>query len=226
VLEIEPDQHTLRQQVAQWLKSTGRLVEAEQECRRCLERQPKDPALLYLLAEIYQGQGRPEEAAAILDPLMRNHPGHTAARLARAILYWNANQPDQAIPLLRQVLAKDPALQQIARYHLSLALERTGQTEEAQRLMVEFRRHEVMAELQWRQALDLRSKGQPANPGLQVRLAETLLEAGKSDEAVWLLERILEQDPDLAAAHQLLAAHYHQQGQAARAAEHRRRAEK
>jgi predicted Zn-dependent protease len=205
VLELEPDQDTLRRQMAQWLKTTGRLTEAEQECRRCLERQPKDPELLYLLAEIYQGQGRNAEAASILDPLVRNYPRFTAARLGRAILYYDANQPAQAIPLLRQVVAQDPAFQQIARYYLSLALDRTGQTDEAQRLM---------GDQQGRQVLDfLGGNGSSANLDLQVRLAESLLGSGKPDDALRLLEKILEQDPNSAAAQQLLAAPQAKQGQ-------------
>src|SRR5262249_43364725 len=93
VLELEPDQDAIRQQVAQWLTSAGRLAEAEQECRRCLERQPDHPGLLYLLAEIYQGQGRQAEAARVLDALLRDNPDNAPARLARAVLYGNMNQP-------------------------------------------------------------------------------------------------------------------------------------
>ncbi len=218
VLELEPDQDTLRRQVAQWLKTTGRLAEAEQECRRCLERQPRDPDLLYLLAEIRQGQGRKAEAAAILDPLLRNHPRFTAARLGRAILHYDANQPAQAIPLLRQVMAQDPALQQVAQYYLSLALDRTGQMGEAQRLL---------GDQQGRSILDLLAgHGQQVDLGLQARLAESLLGVGKTEDAFRLLEKILEQDPNLAAAQQLLATPGAKQGQATRTAEPRRRTAK
>lgn len=227
VLELEPDQDALRKQVTQWLAQTGRLVEAERECQRCLERRPNELELLSLLADIYQGQGRHAEAVAILDPLLRKHPGHTAARLAQALVYCEANQSDQAIPLLRQVLKEDSSLQQTARYHLSLALDRTGQTAEAEQMMAEFQGRQALAELHWRQSLEASSRSdQPAQLGLQVRFAEALLAVGKPDEARRLLEKILEQDPNLAAAHQMLAVLYDKQGQAARATEHRRRAEK
>ena len=140
------------------------------------------------------------------------------ALLLRAILYREANQPEQAIPLLRQVLALGRQHQQDALYNLSLALASTGQTEEAQRVMAE------------RQALRLEKQLATAdyrdNPAFRVWVAETRLGAGKADEALRLLEKVLQDDPDYAPAHRVLAVYYEKQGQSDKAAEHRRRAQK
>jgi Tfp pilus assembly protein PilF len=138
--------------------------------------------------------------------------------MLRALLFCDAGQYREAIPLLRKVIALDPQRQQTARYHLSLALARTGQEEEARK---------VMAEVQWAQAAKrLAGDGHPDNLELQVRVAEAQLGAGRSEEALRLLEAVLARDPDYAAAHRLLASYYEEQGQAARATEHRCRAER
>src|SRR5207245_4643191 len=106
-----------------------------------------------------------------ITPVVRDHPRFGAALLLRAILYQEANQPQQAIPLLRQVLELDRSRQQMARYHLSLALAQTGQKEEAQR---------VQAEFTYRQTLELLAeRGRGDDAGLQIRLAESLFGLGK-----------------------------------------------
>src|SRR5262249_35135728 len=159
----------------------------------CLQRQPGHPGSLYLQAQIAHRQGNHAKAVAILDPLLRAQPDSPGPLILRAILYDEAGEPDKAIPLLRQVLAPDRDRQQVARYHLSLALARTGQTEEAQR---------VLADLQYQEAIDLWAQsGQSANPGLQLRAAEALLALGRAEEALPLLEKTLADDPNCSAAH-------------------------
>src|SRR5205823_7878795 len=104
-LELEPDNDPLAQEVIWLYLSSGRFEEAQRECQRRLQRQPGHPWLLYLLAKAYHGQGANGEAQKILDPIVRDQPRFADALLLRAILYREANQPEQAIPLLRQVLA-------------------------------------------------------------------------------------------------------------------------
>ncbi len=215
-LELEPDHDPVAQEVIWLCLSTGRFEEAERGCRRCLDRQPGHPWLLYLLAKALYGQGANAEAQKILDPIVRDQPGFADGLLLRAILYREANQPDQAIPLLRQVLALGRGHQE-ALYHLSLALASTGQTEEAQRVMAE------RQSLRWEKQLS--TADYRDNPAFRVWVAETRLNAGKSEEALRLLDKVLLEDPDYALAHRVLAAYYQKQGQADKAAEHRRRAE-
>jgi tetratricopeptide (TPR) repeat protein len=214
-LELEPNNEPVAQEVIWLLLSAGRFEEAERACRRGLSRQPGHPWLLFLLAKAYHGQGANALAQKVLDPLVRDQPGFADGLLLRAILYREADQPAQAIPLLRQVLALGRGHQQETLYQLSLALARTGQAEEAQRVMAE------------RQLLGLEKQLTTAdyrdNPAFRVWVAETRLGAGKSEEARRLLEKVLEEDPDYTPAHRLLAAHYEKQGQADKAAEHRRR---
>src|SRR5205823_4457765 len=139
--------------------------EADQLCRRCLRRQPGDPWLTYLLAKIGHARGAAGEAPALLDDLLQRYPEFGRALLLRGVLYNEAGESDKAIPLLRRVSSLDrdlllqaarykkagepdkaiPLLRQVssldqgreARYQLGLALARTGQAEEARRLMAE-----------------------------------------------------------------------------------------
>ncbi len=205
VLELEPQNDALRAQVAHWALITAHHAEAERECRRCLEKQPDNPELLFLLANSVHRQGRGAEAEPILDQLVQEYPRFSGALVLRGILYVETEQPEKAIPLLRQSLTLEENPQQsAARYYLSQALARTGQEQEAKR---------VLAEMQSRQALDLLKKeGYPENAAIQVRVAEALLAADQSEAAVRLLENILAHSPDCADARKLLASYYEKQG--------------
>jgi len=139
-LELDPEDSAVAQEVVWLMLQVGQLEEADALCRRCLQRQPGDPWLNYLLAKIAHGRGASTEARNLLDGLLRQYPNFPQGLLLRAILYNEANEPDKAIPLLRQVLALDRTQQKETRYHLSLALARTGQTEEAERVMAELQK--------------------------------------------------------------------------------------
>ena len=136
--------------------------------------------------------------------------------MLRAILHYEADQADRAIPLLRKVIAEDPASQQEARYHLSLALARAGHAEEARQVMAEVQRD--------RFEKDTAQPGYPDSPAVRVRRAELLYNSGRAKEAIAVLQAVLADDSGNIAAHRLLAACYEKQGEWAKAAEHRRRA--
>jgi predicted Zn-dependent protease len=217
LLELDPDNDFIRQQLSQWLLMTGQLEDAEAQCRRCLQRQPGQPELRNRLATVYHEMGDNARAESLVEELLQQHPRLPAARLLRAILYDEAGDATKAIAILRQVIAEEPGYRLSARYYLSQALAHAGQTEEARR---------VAAEMQRQRAVDLWSgRGHLANWALELRMAEGLLAVGQSDEAIQTLNTILQKEPHCAAAHQLLASYYEKQGQAEQAADHRRQAE-
>jgi tetratricopeptide (TPR) repeat protein len=139
-LEIDPEDGPVAQEVVWLMTQVGQFEEADALCRRCLRRQPGDPWLTYLLAKIAHCRGAAAEARTLLDSLLRQHPQFTQGLLLRAELHNEAGEPEKAIPLLRQVLSLDRSQQKETRYHLSLALARAGQTEEAQRVMAELQK--------------------------------------------------------------------------------------
>ncbi len=178
VLELDGSDRKVRREVARLLSATGKFQEAETQCRRCLEDEPADAESLCLLGQILRDAGREEEAAKVLDRLIAERPDFARALLLRAMLHEDADRPERAIPLLRQVLALDHGMVEIAaRYQLSLILARTGQAVEAKQVIESVEKE---------------------------RLAEALFAFGKADEAIRLLQEVLQRDPGCASAQRLL----------------------
>jgi predicted Zn-dependent protease len=195
-----------------------RFDESEAACRQVLARKPRDPFLLYVLAEACHGQGKNEETQAALAALPPSQRRLPRAAVLQALVCCETNREAEAIPLLRQVLGQNPADQQ-ARYHLSLALARTGQAAAAAREMAEMLKHQAAESL----LRDIPNR--PFDLGLKVRAAEALWQCGRIQEAVQLAQRVLGEDPRRRGAHLLLARYYERQGSRERAASHRRQAE-
>ncbi|MFO0968325.1 MAG: tetratricopeptide repeat protein [Gemmataceae bacterium] len=217
LLEIDPRNVAWRRKQVALLYSASRYDQAEAECRRCLEAQPGDRGLERTLAEIKKAQGKPAEAGAILDGMLREAPNDTATMAARAILHLTQDEPAKAIPLLRTVIRVDPNRQRSGRYYLGLALNRVGETEEAERLLDEVRRaHDAGLLL-------IDSAGQPKNLPLQVRAARAQFENNDLRKSTEILASVLRIDPDYAPAHILLADVLEKEGRFVEAAEHRRR---
>lgn len=195
-----------------------RFAEAEKECQLCLQTKPGDASLLRFLAEVKKARGQFEEAGSILDDLLRVSPQDSSTLMARALLYYHQDESDKSIPLFREVIKLDRNRQRAGRYHLALALNRVGQSAEADRLMEEVRR------MQDAEILRDDSSGQPKNLPLQMRTARAQFENNDLARAVKILQHVLTIDADYAPAHALLADVYDQQGRFDLAVEHRRRA--
>jgi tetratricopeptide (TPR) repeat protein len=218
VLEIEPGHERYRLQLPRLLLMTGRLDEADQECQRSLQVLRGNRWLLVLKATVDQRKGRTAAATQLADRLLQQYPRWEDVLILRASIYLDADQPEKAVPLLRKARELPDQLQQAkTAYTLSLALSRTGQAEEAERMMAEARAL---------QELDLLAKNHKNrdNPELQLRVAGSLMQAGRRKEAYPLLAAVVKADPSNAAAHRLLATYYEKEGQPGPAAEHRRRA--
>jgi predicted Zn-dependent protease len=215
-LELQPGTADLRERRAGWLFLVGRSEEAAAECRRCREARPDDPDLIRLEAEICYRLGDNGRAGALVDDLLRRDPQDPTALTLRGALDLDADRPDRAVGPLREAVARLGPAAGRARYYLGLALARTGQEAEA-------RKHQAVGQVQ--QAVELWEKyGRPDTASYKVTIAESLLAAGRADEAVRLLERAVAQDPGCVAAHRLLADYYASRGQVDKAAGHRRKA--
>jgi predicted Zn-dependent protease len=218
VLDLQPDNRKLHQQLPRWLLIVSQFAEAEQECQRFLKRWPRDPWVLFIQAQVCQRTDHPREATAIVEQLIRDIPDFPEAYLLRGTLYRDANQPTEAIPWLRRSAAIQGPHRGDALFELAKALDQVGQDQEAQQAMKEVR---LLQEQDFLREMT-RDFG-AVNMSAQARLAEEMLKAGKSEDGLRLLARLLEYDPDCATAHRVLADYYDQQGQPERAAQHRHR---
>jgi tetratricopeptide (TPR) repeat protein len=200
LLAIAPNNPQVQQQVLALLTTNGRHADVERICRRQLQTNPGVPHLLYYLAEACHGQGKEEEARAILDQLLQDQPRFTAALLLRAVLYLEAGQNDKAIPVFRQVLAQAPDTTP-ASYYLGLALKRSGKSGEAGGQMTEVLRQQDV------ERLLIDKDFQPDNLALKARAAEALLQSGRAGEGARLVQEILLRDPGNVAALRLRDAY-------------------
>jgi tetratricopeptide (TPR) repeat protein len=203
LLELEPDKPQTQRRVISLFFTIGRHAEVERVCRRSLQRYPHNHFVEYVLAEACHAQENDAEARAILDRLLQERPSFADAQLLRAVLYYDAGQDDKAIPLLRQVVAQDPAgtapTSKPAHYYLSLALTRTGQAAEANDHKAKYLQQSDLDRL----LIDV--DFQPNNLELQVKVAEALLKSGRMDDGVRRLQMVLAREPGNVAARRLQA---------------------
>jgi predicted Zn-dependent protease len=240
VLEMHPNDFGGRLFLAQTLCFDARFAEAEQEALRCLQAQPDNGEIWYLLATIYRREGRAKEAADLTDRLLLRLPGSVPTLVLRANLHLDAGQIEPAIKLLTRA-ADSPSLnrsfdtfqlsgqvfpspltaaeQTLDRtfilYQLSQALARADRPQEAA---------DALHEMQWRRARLLWSEDpqRDANAALQGRVVDAYLADGKPEEAITFLTEILSRRPDARETRLLLANCFDKQGQTERAAEQRR----
>lgn len=213
-LELGAWDDSLAQEAVWLMMQVGDFADADILCRRCLQQQPADPWLNFLMASIAHARGNNVPAQKTLEALLGNYPQFTRGVLLRAELHLEAGEPDRALPLLRQILTQDPTYRHQAQYLLSLALARAGKTEEAAKEMNEVQN----------QNLDrlLAAIHDPDAVGVKLQRAEAFLAGGQEDEALRLLRPIFEQNPGFGPGHALLVTYYERHSQPAKAAEHRR----
>lgn len=210
-----PNDSQLRRSLVGHAFEAGRFETAEILCRELLSEQPNNPGFRTTLAAIRRSRGDASGSVAILDEIVRDHPQFVPALADRAAAYEESGEPQKAIPLLREVLKLDRQRQRSAGYRLSVALERTGQTEAAGKVLHEVRR------LQDVSTVEEAIKNQPADPALRVRLGESLLLAGHALDGVRIVQSALEIDPGFVPAHRTLLDYFEKSGQPDRAALHR-----
>jgi predicted Zn-dependent protease len=217
-IELDPEDDSTARKVVWLCLGSGRFEDADRICRRSLARQPDDPELLYLQARVCHALNANAEARDLLDKLLSRRPDFTPGLLLLAILHYEADQAERAIPLLRRVIADGGGSHKEARYHLGLALSRAGHSEEAQRVLAEVQRESFEK--------DSAHLGKTESLAVRVRRAELLFKGGRPEEALASLQAVLGEEPGYTPAHRLLATYYDQSGEAVKATEHRKLAER
>jgi tetratricopeptide (TPR) repeat protein len=97
--------------LASWADSLGnekRLVEAEVQARRALERAPKDPAILSLLGWVLVEQNKDVEARDAFKQSLDLKPDQLLAALNYGLLLLKINETETALRWLRRATSIDP----------------------------------------------------------------------------------------------------------------------
>ena len=112
--------------------ANGHLAFAEQAFLRVLDAQPDMLPLMALVIELGLRQGKPDEAAAMLDKVLQHPDGNNLAmRMLSAEVHLQAGKPREAVDLALAVLAAQPEDQRALQAALR-GWERLNAVEEAQ----------------------------------------------------------------------------------------------
>jgi tetratricopeptide (TPR) repeat protein len=177
---------------------------------------PADTAAQVQLGACREAQGRPDEAAAILDRVVAGSADPTALYY-RGRLELNAGRPAAGLPFLRRAADLDPSNVELL-YTLFVGTQRAGTANEAKAAEERWRR----CEADRRRVSELaRAIGaSPYDPDLRREMGELFLRNGQAAQGVRWLESALRLRPDHAATHRVLAGHYERTGRPDLAREH------
>ncbi len=104
----------------------GQLERAQQASAEHLKKSPQDPQMRLLSSRILDAQGKPNEAAGLLESLTLEFPELPEPHNNLAVLYARAGRMQEALESLNKALLARPdyavALENLGDLHLSLAL--------------------------------------------------------------------------------------------------------
>jgi tetratricopeptide (TPR) repeat protein len=177
------------------------LALAIEQYKEIVRLDPEDPEAYLWLARLCGMQNRHDEAEKTLRSLLAVHPGHTQGLQFLAQLLLDAGRGRDAIALL-----KDEAESADAGAHMvALLAEAYAQLNDLER-----------AEQAYRRASQL----EPSEPAYRQRLARTLSDRGKSDEAIEQYRKLVDANPRDAESFLRLAQEFRKQGKLEEAEQH------
>lgn len=121
--KVSPDSLTIAIDLGRALVEAGIFTDAEAQASRILSREPQNAPALHIRAAARLGQGKPQEALAILDSVVKvgqSIPGETAPRRAQAL--QRLGKPAEAEEAYRAAIKENPkeirSLIGVANFHL------------------------------------------------------------------------------------------------------------
>jgi predicted Zn-dependent protease len=221
-VELNPDHDESRRHLARCLTEIGRYANAVHHLEILLHKYPDDASLQTTLAVCKQHLNQPEEAARLLDAVLRDHPDFGPALRERGRFALAAARFTEAEASLKQAVRVLPYDYQ-AHWALHQALKGLRRTDEADAELAAANRikerMERISEIQ-----KVRMSDSPLNPALHCELGELLIGVGNGAAGErWLLSA-LQLDGNFSAAHAALARFYEAAGDTERAARHREQA--
>ncbi|MFN7017093.1 MAG: tetratricopeptide repeat protein, partial [Fimbriimonadales bacterium] len=194
---------------------------AEEEYKQLLQKFPQHTEFVREYAQFLSRQGRDEDAVRLYDQLLERSPNEVVALLGKARLSEKRNDAPQALELYQKVLEQDPT-NEIALLGTAAMYRKLNQVDAA----IEIYRRMTLTEnphpLAFSSLLTLYREQQRTDELLNylrqmaqqhgVRflpfLASEMLQAGKGEEAIALLQDALRREPNSAQLHKLLGVAY------------------
>jgi tetratricopeptide (TPR) repeat protein len=221
-LELQPGRSGVRQRLAELLVESSRQAEATPHLEQLRKEQPDNPDVLVLLARCRLVQAQPDEARALLDRVLAEHPNHFDALLRRGEVEYSERHFAAAEKWQRKALEQKPSDPE-ARYALYLSLQGQDGAQKQAQAKEEFAR--------WRQDRQDRDKlvrllrteldRDPTNPDLVCEAGVLLLKQGEDQRGLFWLRRALSLNPRHAPALRALAEYYERTHNPEKAAEYR-----
>jgi tetratricopeptide (TPR) repeat protein len=190
-LRIDPDQPTLRLELAEVLVKEGRFDEAARQLRLCLGRVPgADRA--DLLAQIAWGEGDLDRCRKVVDAALAAAPRHPGLLARRARLAQAAGRSAEAVEWFDRAVAADPYNAQWV-YQRGVALRASGRLAEADRDSA--RAAELKRAVVTMSDLNAEAARHPADPLVRIRLGRLCEFLGKPALAASWYRAALACDP-------------------------------
>ena len=190
VAELSPGDELVWQTLLDMLITAGKFNDAADMVSARLADQD-DPKLQRLLAELYLKQDKAEQAAAVLSKLRPDFPEDQELLASLAAIYSQLRRWPEAIGVLEQLAAlqKGPGKAQ-SLIQLAGIYETTGKNEKALT------------------CLEKAGSLLPADPALQLKLADALAKSGKAEHSLAALEKAARLRPEDLPLQQRLARAY------------------
>lgn len=186
-VELRPDDPT-RTKVAFIGADLGRYEASDPAFAALLDKSgPNREALAARFAKSYWDRGEPAQVAAVLDKYVPP-PGPPAAVLLRGLLKFKDGRWAEAVDLFKSATPPDLTEKVVGTYHLAMALEKLGRTDESRKAF------ELLTKYERASLMESDAHQRPTDADLQVRAARALLDIGSPADAAKLLEPVTSRD--------------------------------
>jgi tetratricopeptide (TPR) repeat protein len=224
-LTLDPAFDVARLRLAETLLADklGPPEEAAEHFEVLCQRDPDNLAALLGLARCRLLLNQPQEAGSLLDCILARNPNNELALIERGRLALSAGQATEAEPLLRKAVRLTPSNRD-ANYLFSQCLEQLDKKDEARTYAARVER--LDADFQRLDEAMKKAVEAPHDPARQREVGLLLLEMGNDRQGLRWLFQALQLDPGHRPTHRSLADYYARVGDQARAAHHRKEADK
>lgn len=219
ILELDPEHDEARLRLTTLLVALSQSEEALPHLEYLRQRLPGNAQVLVQLGQALDLQERSDEARAVLDECLRQHPGDPAALAERGRIALRDGEGALAEEYLARAVSLDPG-DVPARHRYQLALSYNGKKEEAARQEEEAQKVVESIE-RLNKLFNGRLQETPNDPDVLCEVATISLGAGRAQEGLRWLQNALQVAPNHLKTHQTLAAYYQAMDNPVLAARHR-----